>query len=157
MTSIVYSSKSGSTRRYAEALSERTGLPVYPVGKQPAEDRIIFFGWLRYDFVVGLDRARKNDILALCIVGLDDPSSVSLTRISDRNKVSLPTYYLRGQLDRSRLNPIDKFVFAVICARMKLKGLDERTKPVFDAMMEGGSFYDEAFLEPIETFVASKK
>ena len=38
---------------------------------------------------------------------------------------------------------------------MKLKGLNEHNKPVFDAMMEGGSFFDEGYLDPMERFLTS--
>lgn len=157
MTVIVYSSKSGSTKRYAESLSARTGIPAYPVGKQPDGEQIVFFGWLRFNLIPGLEKVDRSRIVALCVVGLDDEGMVYKPKISERNKVQAPLYYLRGHLNRKTLNPIDKFVFAIICARMKLKGFDARTGPIFDAMMNGGSFYDEKYLDPIETFVRSRQ
>ena len=72
MTVVVYSSKSGSSKKYAEALSERTGLHIYPIGQQPADESVIFFGWLRDDTIVGLSQVDISKIVAVCVVGLDD-------------------------------------------------------------------------------------
>ena len=116
MTVVVYSSKSGSSKKYAESLSARTGLPIYSVGDQPA----------------------------------DGP------KVAEKNGVKVPVYYLRGWIDRSKLNIVEKAVLAWVSAMMKLKGLNEHNQPIFDTMMEGGSFYDEKYLDPIVMFVESK-
>lgn len=155
MTVIVYSSKSGSSRKYAEILSSRTGIPVYPVGEQPDGESIVFFGWLRKDTVVGIDRVDKSMVVAVGAVGLDDDGRFSKSSVSDRNGIRVPIYYMRGWIDRKKLNILDKMVLLAVSVMMKLKGLNEHNKPVFDAMMEGGSFFDESYLDPLERFLAS--
>ena len=41
----------------------------------------------------------------------------------------------------------------MVCVMMKLQGLNEQNEPIFNAMMEGGSFYDEKYLDPVELFL----
>ena len=155
MTIIVYSSKSGSSKKYAESLSARAGLAVYPVGQQPLDEKIVFFGWLRKDEVMGIKGADRSKIIAVCVVGLDNPGRFNSKAVSDRNDLKVPIYYLQGWIDRSKLNIIDKAVLLAVSVMMKLQGLNEFNTPIFNAMMEGGSFYDEKYLEPVERFVAS--
>ena len=155
MTVIVYSSKSGSSKKYAESLSAKTGLAVYPVGQQPLDEKVVFFGWLRKDEVMGIRGVDRSRIIAVCVVGLDNPGRFNSRAVSDRNDLKVPIYYLQGWIDRSKLNIIDKTVLLAVSVMMKLQGLNEFNTPIFDAMMKGGSFYDEKYLEPVERFVAS--
>ena len=157
MTSIVYSTKSGSSKRYAESLSSRTGLPVYSVDDCPDQGGIIFFGWLRGSSVVGASSLDMSRVSAVGVVGLDDEGRFDKPGVTEKNGIKAPTYYLRGTIDRSKLNLIDKGVLLAVAVMMKLKGLNEFNKPIFDAMMEGGSFYDESYLDPIEMFVRSRE
>lgn len=152
---IVYSSKSGSSKRYAEELAERTGLECYDVHSYPEGERIVFFGWDRGEYVVGLNRVDRTRLAAVCVVGLDDEGRFDKRKVSDKNRFTVPVYYLRGWIDRSKLNFVDKTVLAFVAAMMKLKGLNEFNKPIFDAMMDGGSFYDSKYLDGIEFFIGS--
>ncbi len=154
---IVYSSKSGSSRKYAEILSERTSIPAYAAGSEPEGEPMVFFGWLRKDTVVGLRKVDVSKVRALCVVGLDDESRFSKPKVAEKNGVHAPVYYLRGWIDRSKLNVIDKTVLAVVAAMMKINGLNQFNQPIFDAMMEGGSFFDESYLAPIELFLNGLK
>ncbi|TQS79423.1 MAG: hypothetical protein A3205_01150 [Methanomassiliicoccales archaeon Mx-03] len=156
MAVIVYSSKSGSTEMYALSLSSKTGLEAYPLGKEPESGAIIYMGWLRNDEIVGLKGLDKSRLIAVGVIGLDDVGRFDRPRVAEKNGVKVPVYYLRGWIDRSKLNIIEKAVLTWVSAMMKLKGLNEYNQAVFDAMMEGGSFYDEKYLDPIVMFVESK-
>ena len=50
MEAIIYTSNTGSTKRYAEMLSRKTGLAVYSLKeaskKVAANSEIIYMGWL---------------------------------------------------------------------------------------------------------------
>ena len=118
---------------------------------------MVFFGWLRKDTVVGLRKVDVSKVRALCVVGLDDESRFSKPKVAEKNGVGAPVYYLRGWIDRSKLNVIDKAVLAVVAAMMKINGLNQFNQPIFDAMMEGGSFFDESYLAPIELFLNGSK
>lgn len=156
MTIIVYSSKSGSSKRYAESLSARTGCPIYSVYDYPAEGDIIFFGWLRGNNIVGASHLDMSRVSAVGVVGLDDVGRFESSKVAEKNGIKAPVYYLRGAIDRSKLGIIDRCILLAVAVMMKLKGLNQFNKPIFDAMMEGGSFYDEEYLDPIELFVKSR-
>ena len=79
---IVYGSKYGTTRRYAEELSRLTGLPAIPCGEfhRLAEGSIlVYLGALYAGGVLGLKQAMKGlslgdgQRLIVATVGLADP------------------------------------------------------------------------------------
>lgn len=151
---IVYSSKSGSSMMYAHDLSGRTGLSCYSISEPyPKDENIVFFGWLRKDTVVGIDSVDRSRLKAVGVVGLDSEGRFDKGIVADRNNLSVPIYYLRGWIDRSKLNVLDKCVLLAVSVMMKLQGLNEFNKPIFDAMMDGGSFYDPKYLDSIEQFI----
>lgn len=155
MTIIVYSSHSGSSEKYAYALSQRTGLDCYSLSDTsiPESEAIIFFGWLRKDTVVGLSKIDPIRLKAVCVVGLDSEGRFNPSVVASKNGYKVPSYYLRGWIDRKKLNIIDKTVLMLVCVMMKLQGLNEHNQSLFDAMMEGGSFYQDSYLDPIECFL----
>ena len=157
MTVIVYSSRSGSSKRYAEALASRTGLEVCEVGTQPSDEAVVFFGWLRKDQVMGIGGVDMSRLIAVGVVGLDSPDRFDRRAVADRNGLKVPIYYLRGWIDRSKLNILDKGVLLAVSVMMKLKGLNEFNTPIFEAMMNGGSFYDEGYLDPMAMFLESRE
>ena len=154
---IVHSSKSGSSEKYALALSRKTGLPAYSVyDDYPKDQCIVFFGWVKGPSIVGIRSIDRSKLHAVCAVGLDSADRFDSMKMSDSNGVSVPMYYVRGWIDRSRLGIIDKAILAVVAVFMKLQGLNQFNQPVFDAMMDGGSFYDESQLEPLTRFCSGK-
>ena len=77
-------------------------------------------------------------------------------KVKESNDVNVPFYNLRGWIDRKKVGLFAKILFVFICAMYKLKGLDDYTGPMFDAMMNGGSFYNESDLEPLIEFAQSR-
>ncbi|MEL7658765.1 MAG: flavodoxin domain-containing protein, partial [Bacillota bacterium] len=66
---IVYESKTGFTKRYADMLAARTGLKVYRVkelSKVNRNEEIIFLGWMKVGTIQGLDKLRKYNVKAVC-------------------------------------------------------------------------------------------
>ena len=60
---IVYESKTGFTKKYADMLAEKTGLKAYRVKELPADmkdEEIIFLGWMKAGMVQG--QKLKNNI-----------------------------------------------------------------------------------------------
>ena len=153
---VVYSSKTGSSKAYAEALASRIGCRCIPVGETvPEGEQIVFVGWLRFDMISGIRSIDRRSLKAVCVVGLDDDARFSSARskIASRNQVTAPMFHLRGWIDRSRLNLMDRTALAFVAAMMKLRGLDGPSQKVFDAMMEGGSFFDESRLDQVVRFL----
>ncbi len=154
---IVYSSKSGSTEKYAQTLASRLGIRCFSVKEDiPSDEPIVFFGWLKGPSVVGLNHMDRSRLSAVCVTGLDSEGRFDKAKVSSKNNLNVPIYYLRGWIIREKIGVSDKMILLMVSVMMKLKGLNEFNQPIFDAMMEGGSFYDEKYLEPIETFCRPK-
>jgi hypothetical protein len=80
MQAIVYTSKTGSTKRYAEMLSAETGLPAYALDaagkKLPKGSAIIYMGWIMANNVKGYKKAAAlYTVRAVCAVGMGRPKA----------------------------------------------------------------------------------
>ena len=94
LSAIVYTSQTGFTRRYAEMLAQKTGLPACELGG-PAPARgtgVLYLGWLRAGGVQGLAKARRRwDVKGVCAVGMSpEPNGKVL------GDPVLPAFYLRA-------------------------------------------------------------
>lgn len=82
---IVYESKTGFTKKYAEMLSAKTGLKLYRVkelSKINIYEEIIFLGWMKIGKVQGLKKVRKYNLKAVCGSGT--------------GRTAEPFFYIRG-------------------------------------------------------------
>ena len=152
MVIVVYSSKTGSTAKYAKEFSDNVGIDCFPVNDPLPSDRVIFFGWLKGNKIIGFDSVKSMDLAAVCIVGLDDSSRFSKDSIPALTDVLCPVFYLRGATSIDRLSFTDRLVFFIVRMKMRIQGINQFNRPVFDAMKYGGSFYDSSFLRPIYEF-----
>ena len=156
MSIVVYSSHTGSTKKYAELFAERTGLSCYSADDQYGPDEsIIYFGWLNGPKITGLDGLDQSKVVAIATVSLDDPPEFGWEKVTEVNKIGVPMFHLRGWIDRSKLKFSEKLFFALLCLVYRLKGLDDHTRPLYDAMQKGGSFFDESGLEEIVSYISS--
>ena len=84
MDAIVYTSNTGSTKRYAELLSQMIGLPAFALGdakdKLSANAGIIYLGWIMASGVKGYSAAAKRyKIHAVCGVGMGQTGTALFT------------------------------------------------------------------------------
>lgn len=73
ISAIIYSSTTGSCKRYAERLSAALHLPMFDVKKSyaPKHHEVIYVGWLFAGKVVGLAKAVKDyNVVAVVQVGM---------------------------------------------------------------------------------------
>ncbi|MBR2255265.1 MAG: hypothetical protein IJ856_05595 [Candidatus Methanomethylophilaceae archaeon] len=112
-------------------------------------------GWISGARVVGLNKVGDMKLKAVVVVGIEPESRFKKVKVTNYNKIRVPIFYLRGWIDRSKLNVFQKILFAVIAAKIKLGGLNQYNQPIFDAMMEGGSFYDESSAEDVIRFIGT--
>ena len=106
---ILYGSQYGSTRRYAEKLSEQTGIPAVSYKEAPnlsGMKIIIYLGGLYAGGVLGLAKTLRNfslqdgQKLLLATVGLSDPDE---TENQDNIRTSLRKQLPAGLLDRAKI------------------------------------------------------
>ena len=118
-TIIIYGSRYGSTRRYAERLSEITGLKAVffkDVKSVAGYDRIVYLGALCAGGVMGLKKTvcclSASQELFVATVGLADPTDIgNVNHIRGGLKKQVPAshydeskiFHLRGAIDYSKL------------------------------------------------------
>ena len=106
---IVYQTKIGHTKRYAELLSAKIDLPCYSLDKASYDlsqgDEIIFMGWIMAGTIKGYKKAANYFTLkAVCAVGgTEDNDQISKDLQKKNNLVNAPLFYLRGGYDLSKI------------------------------------------------------
>ena len=88
-SAIVYASATGFTRRYADLLAERTGLPCFALGAVPGPARgaaVLYLGWLCAGGIKGLRKARaRYKVQAVCAVGMSPAGTAYTDQVRAQN------------------------------------------------------------------------
>ena len=167
---IVYGSQYGSTRRYAEKLSEQTGIPAISYKDAPAlSDRktIVYLGGLYAGGVLGLAKTLRSvslqdeQKLLLVTVGLADPDEpenqdnirASLQRqlpagLLDRAKV----FHLRGGIDYQKLSFGHRTMMTLLYQSLRRTPFEKQTaenRALIETYGKQVDFTDFGALEPI--------
>ena len=150
-TLIIYGSQYGSTKRYAERLSETTGIEAVDY-KQAKDikgfDRIILMGGLYAGGVLGLKKTvgkmADNQELIIVTVGVTDPNETEyFSEIRKSIKAKIPAnlynekkiFHLRGAIDYSKLDMKHRFMMLMFHKMVLKKPESERTADA-KAMLE---------------------
>ena len=148
---IIYGSQYGSTKRYAEHLSETTGIEVVDYKKAKnieGFDRIIFMGGLYAGGVLGLKKTvgkmTDHQELIIITVGVTDPNETEyFSEIRKSIKAKIPAnlyneekiFHLRGAIDYSQLDLKHRFMMSMF-HKMVLKMPESQRTADAKAMLE---------------------
>ena len=148
---IIYGSEYGTTRRYAEKLSQLTGIPAvnYDTLKTLQNyGQVIYFGGLYAGGVKGLKHTIKlmpsDAKLLLITVGLadvTDPENIHNIRRAIRKQVpesilqNAALFHLRGGIDYSKLSLTHKAMMTLLYNKAKHLSEEKKTAEV-KAMIE---------------------
>jgi len=152
---IVYESKTGFTKRYAEMLAARTKLRVFQVkefSKVHHEEEIIFLGWMKVGKVQGLDQLRHYNVKAVCGSGTGRTAEPSLEEVIARNKIEgIPFFYLRGGcLPLKEMKGMDKIMLSMFVWMLRRrKDKDEKQEEAISIFKNGFDGVEERNLKPI--------
>ena len=128
-TAIVYTSKTGFTRQYAQLLGKRLGLPVYSLEDalygMDQGSPILYLGWIHASVIRDYRKAAKKfSVCAVCGVGLCDTGTLTdQVRKATDIPASIPLFTLQGGFDRSKLKGLDKLMISML-----VKGLSSQEK-----------------------------
>jgi len=150
-TLIIYGSQYGSTKRYAEHLSETTGIEAVDYKKAKnieGYDRIIFMGGLYAGGVLGLKKTvgkmADSQELIIVTVGVTDPNETEyFCEIRKSIKAKIPAglynekniFHLRGVIDYSQLGMKHRFMMSMF-HKMVLKTPESERTADAKAMLE---------------------
>ena len=167
---ILYASRYGSTRRYAEKLSEQTGIPAASYKDAPdlsGMKTMIYLGGLYAGGVLGLAKTLRSfsvqdgQKLLIVTVGLADPNEpenqdnirASLQRqlpaeLLDRAKV----YHLRGGIDYPKLSFGHRTMMKLLYQSLRRTPLEKQTaenRALIETYGKQVDFTDFGALKPI--------
>lgn len=162
---VTFTSKHGSTRRYATALAEQFGTraaELTDLATASEADPLIVLAPLYVTRILGRRRILRAirsapGRVALVVVGMsptDDPGRATLAdALVIASGRTVATFQLRGDFDPSRLGPVDRALMAVLRARLR------RTPDAPAAELIGSRepirFVDESTLEPVVAWANS--
>ena len=142
---IVYETNTGSSQKYAEMLSEKTGFEALSLNKAIKEfspdEEIIFIGWVMAGTVQGLQKAREvfSDIKAICPVGLSK-SEKNDFELKEKNAIECPMFTLQGNFHIDELKGMYKMMMGMMLKMLKgkLKENPQADGDKFVIAIEGG-------------------
>lgn len=143
-TVIIYKSKTGFTKKYAQWISEALSADVFDISKVNIDmikqyDNIIYGGSLYAVGITGLKFITKNfdklkdKKLVVFATGASPSSQRVIDEVVSKNFTSeqqkyIKFFYLRGGFDYKKLNFFDKFLMNLLKLKIKSKDKDKLTK-----------------------------
>ena len=165
---IIYGSRYGSTKRYAERLAEMTGLEAieYKEAKDLDDyDRIVYLGSLYAGGVTGLKQTvgkmSPRQELIVSTVGLADPTDASnVAHIRQSIKGQIPAHFydesrlfhLRGAIDYTKLNLKYRLMMSLLVkkvAKLPEEQQNAETRAMLETYGKQVDFVDFSSLQPI--------
>ena len=159
---IVYESKTGFTKRYADMLSAKTRLKVFcakELSKVNRDEEIIFLGWMKVGKIQGLDKLRKYKVKAVCGSGTGRTAEPDTETVIARNKLQgIPFFYLRGGCFPLReMKGMDKIMLSIFVKMLKSgKNKDEKQEEAFSIIENGFDGVKEDNLLPVLEWLNTK-
>lgn len=165
---IIYGSRYGSTKRYAERLAEMTGTEAfeYKEAKDLDDyDRIVYLGSLYAGGVTGLKQTvgkmSPRQELIVSTVGLADPTDASnVAHIRQSIKGQIPAHFydesrlfhLRGAIDYTKLNLKYRLMMSLLAkkvAKLPEEQQNAETRAMLETYGKQVDFVDFSLLQPI--------
>ncbi|MGN0476483.1 MAG: flavodoxin domain-containing protein [Ruminococcus sp.] len=170
MKIIIYGSKYGTAKQYAEELSKRTSIKAVSFEEIKSineYETIIYIGALYAGGVLGMAKTFKklshleNKKIIIATVGLADPGDIENTnniKNGMKRQLSSEIYerayicHLRGGIDYSKLNYAHKTMMSLLCKKAKKLPEEKKTAEVramIDTYNQKVDFVDFSYLEKI--------
>lgn len=138
MATIIYQTNTGSSKKYAEMLSEKISAPAVALsdsGSVNPEEEVIFIGWVMAGSIQGLPELREKftNIKCICAVGLANSDKVQAD-ITEKNQITEPLFLLQGDFHIDRLKGMYRMMMSMMMKMVKGK-LKEKDDPNADKMI----------------------
>lgn len=175
-TVVVYKSKTGFVKKYAEWLAEDLSADLFEVSKvNPATlqnyDTIIYGGSLYATGIIGVDLLKKNldQLMGKKVIvfacGASPSNEDLLTELITHNFTSdqqkqIKFFYLRGGFDYKKLPPFDKVLMTLFKWKLLLKkGMTKNLTPdeagMLDAYKNPADFTRRSNIEEMIAYINS--
>lgn len=152
---IVYESKTGFTKKYADILARKTDFKVFRVkelSKVSQDEEIIFLGWMKVGKIQGLNKLQKHNVKAVCGSGTGRTAEPDTEAVIARNKIEgIPFFYLRGGcFPLKELKGMDRIMLSMFVKMLKnRKDKDEKIEEAISIVENGFDGVKEENLVPV--------
>ncbi|NMC55863.1 MAG: flavodoxin [Eubacteriaceae bacterium] len=166
---VIYKSKYGSTKKYAQWISEELKADLFERSDIKEEDinkykTIIFGGGLYASGIIGIDIIKKNfekiksKNIIVFTVGLGDPKNkeqfvpIINQNFTDEMKENISIFHLRGSMDYSKLNFMHRSMMGMVKKSVDKKSEENRTEEDMQMLETYGDkvdFIDKNTILPI--------
>ena len=168
---VVYKSKYGSTKQYAQWIAEALDAPLFEASEvRPRQlmeyDMVVYGGGLYAGGINGVELVTKNPCKSLTVftVGLADPNNTDYSAVLKKNfpKDMLPKtkiFHLRGGIDYGKLGFVHKGMMAVFkkaTAKQDVSELSGEAKALVETNGENADFTDKGSIAPIVAFISEE-
>lgn len=172
---IVYASRYGSTKKYAECLARTLQIPVASTAEvtkqQLAACQVLIFGGGLYaeriNGIAWLQREQKRRpereyLVFTC--GLSDPKDPNTYQkvqsvLAGVLQGQIPLFCLRGSIDYDRLGFKDRAMMSIFCRILRKKSAveqSEQTRQLLESYGKAVDYTDPAALEPLITEIRAR-
>lgn len=175
---VIYSSKYGTTKKYAQWLAEELDCEFFDYKKVKTKDLLkydnIIYGGALYaggvsgiKFLIKSFESIKDKRIVLFTCGLSDPNNEeninNITNnlykvITSEMKEKIKVFHLRGGIDYSKLGFIHKTMMSMLVNTIKDKPIEElnsESKEMLETYGKVVDFTDKTTIEPIVSYVRS--
>lgn len=169
-TLVLYTSKTGNTKKYAEDLAKAVDGDVYPLGKfKPKKwvdyDTIVFGGWIMGGTIQGLNKflqsydliEDKNVIVFADGMGLPDANTRA--QLIDTNVLytyHIRFYQLRGSFSFQKLSPLYRFLMNSSMSAMLKDPSQSETSSALEYFKEHPlEYYDQPMIDKMTKVIRS--
>lgn len=156
---IIYQSKTGHTKEYAEYLSKELSIPCYSVceakEKINKKEEIIYLSWVRATTLVGYKKINKKyQIACLGAVGAYPKNNEYLKQLKDYNHTSQELFYLRGGINYEKLSKFYQKLLKLVGKAITME--NPRDKEMSLLFEKGGNFVNPKQLKSIIEYIKEK-
>ena len=157
LKAIIYKSKTGHTKKYAEMLGKKLNIPFYEIKetekKLNRNDEIIYLGWVCATRIVGLNKVLKKYKVKCCgAVGAYPKTDENVQNIKNANNIKIPLFYMQGGIDYTKLNKIYKKLLQTIGKTIQ-NSSDNVDKEIVEMFEKGKSYVCEENIKEIEKYL----
>ncbi|MBE6905894.1 MAG: flavodoxin [Ruminococcaceae bacterium] len=165
---VAYTSKYGSTRKYAEWIASALNADLFAAQTVESKvlsqyDIIIYGGGLYAGGIAGVKLVTQNSCKNLIVftVGLANPHSTDYSAIINKNFTPellerTKFFHLRGGIDYKKLSPVHKVMMAMMKGMIQRKPESEREvddKEFLDTYNSKVNFEDKRTIDSIISYV----
>ncbi len=171
-TVIIYKSKYGSTRKYAEWIATALSADIFEASKIDVRgmqnySKIIYGGGLYASGILGVslitkefDKLKDKNLIVFT-VGLADPSNTEqFIPVIDKNltkemQKSIKLFHFRGTIDYKNLSLIHKSMMALLknkVSKMPEDKMDDEAKMMLETYGQVVDFTDQSSIMPLIEF-----